>query len=60
MVKVKAPKVPVTEVTTTTQADVAKLLATCAPYRTMADARDAAIVSQCQLHERNLRLCVIR
>jgi integrase len=45
MAKVKAPKVPLTEVQTATDSDVARLLRACSPYRTATAARDAAIIS---------------
>jgi integrase/recombinase XerD len=45
MAKVKAPKVPLTEVKTTTADDVAKMLRACSPWRTMTRSRDAAIIS---------------
>ena len=45
MARVKSPKVPLGEVSTASDDDVAKLLKTCAPYRTVTDARDAALIS---------------
>jgi integrase len=45
MVRVKAPKVPLTEVSTASDEDVAKLLKVCSPFRTCTDARDAAMIS---------------
>lgn len=45
MVKVKSPRVPLTEVTTATEADYEKLMKTCSPFRTATACRDAAIIS---------------
>jgi integrase len=45
MARVKSPKVPVTDVTTASEEDFAKLVKSCAPYKTCTDARDAAIIS---------------
>lgn len=45
MVRVKAPRVPLTEVTTATEQDYEKLMKACSPFRTATSCRDAAIVS---------------
>lgn len=45
MAKVKAPKIPLTEVTTADEEDVLKLLRACSPFRTATAARNAAIIS---------------
>lgn len=45
MAKVRAPKVPLTDVSIATDTDVSRLLRHCSPCRTMTNARDAAIVS---------------
>jgi integrase len=45
MAKVKAPKVPLTEVTVADEEDISRLLRACSPYTDFANARDAAIIS---------------
>ena len=45
MVRVKAPKVDLTEVSTVSEADYEALIKACSPFRTATDARDAAIIA---------------
>ena len=45
MAKVKAPKVPLTDVTVATEEDITRLLRACSPFKTFANARDAAMIS---------------
>lgn len=43
--KIKAPRVPLTDVVTATEDDVNRLLRACSPWRTATACRDAAIIS---------------
>jgi integrase len=45
MARVKAPKVPLTDVTVATEEDISRLLRACSPFRTFHNARDAAVIS---------------
>src|SRR3954451_24127268 len=45
MAKVKAPRVPLTDVKVAESDDISRLLRTCSPFRTQTAARDAAIIS---------------
>ena len=45
MVRVKCPKVPLTEVSTASESDYEKLMKACSPFRTATACRDAAIIS---------------
>jgi integrase len=45
MEKVRAPKVPLTEVTTASEEDLSRLLRACSPYSSFENARDAAAIS---------------
>lgn len=45
MAKIKAPKVPLTDVKVATADDVTKMLRACSPWSTATNARDAAIIS---------------
>lgn len=45
MAKVKAPKVPLTEVSVATEEDVLRMLRACSPWRTFTNARDGALIS---------------
>ena len=45
MAKVKAPRVPLTDVKVAEADDISRLLRACSPFRTQTAARDAAIIS---------------
>ena len=45
MVRVKCPKVPLTEVSTASESDYDKLMKACSPFRTATACRDAAIIA---------------
>lgn len=45
MARVKAPKVPLTDVTVATEEDISRLLRACSPFRSFHNARDGALIS---------------